>query len=54
MSGDQGNLVGSRGAWEAMNALTGSQNDRVGWHAAGDGGDGCHYGVVQILVILNK
>lgn len=54
MSGDQGNLVGLRGAWEAVKALTSSQSERVGWDAAGVGRNDCYSGMVQILVILNK
>lgn len=54
MSGDQGNVVRLRGAWEALKALSGSQRKKVGWDAARAGGHGYHSGMVVILIILNK
>ena len=46
--------MGLRGAWESVMALAGSQSKTVGRGAARPGRHGCHSGMVEILVILNK
>lgn len=54
MFGGKGYLVGLRGVWEVVEVLVGSYGEWVRWDVVGVDGDGCYFGMVEILVVLNK